>query len=283
MFYTYFWPAHPFILPRVVLQSKVMTNEARSLQAAIEFIGSCYDPSMRQEYFRDIAEALLLQQTGKASLPRSIFNIQAYLLFCVGIYFCGDIDKAMSTLSVAERLALKLQLNKENSILELSKGNAFIAECLRRTWWEIYLFSGHLTAPELHQRFRLYNVDCDTCLPCEDDAYQSGNIPLPMALAEYDAQTKLNASETKTFSSYTYRIDGMRLLSRVIAQNRHTETSSRRYDVELENELIDWLLKLPPSKKRLTREDGTLDEVMVLAHLNIYGYPYTSRVLQLLN
>lgn len=170
LFYSYFYDAHPFILPREYLSEKIARVNLHPLQCAIDYIGSCYDPSMHRHDFQHIAEFELLKQ----DVSRDVYSVQALLIFAIGLVSSDERDKAQFSLKLAINLALELGMNRRDFFWHDGHGCPVNEESWRRTWWELYIVDGHFAAAHPSKAFRLSTVSADTLLPCEEGEYFSG-------------------------------------------------------------------------------------------------------------
>ncbi|KAK1243455.1 hypothetical protein MKX07_004083 [Trichoderma sp. CBMAI-0711] len=225
-FYKFFFPGHPFVLPRehLMSQSERTADVSYGLALIIAFIGSKYMHDSLSGEYRQGAERALSEQ-----LVPNGFNVQALML-----------------------LALAL----EWSVLE---------ESWRRTWWELYvtdaLFAGIRHLPT----FTLWQVDADVDIPCEEEQYIEGVIPLPRTLAEYDDRGF--DEDDVGFSSYAYLIDTARILGTTLAAGDIANKSAYSLVKSAEANLMSWELHLPRSKRDPVRSDGTIDEILFKAHM----------------
>lgn len=74
------------------------------------------------------------------------------------------------------------------------------------------------------------------------------------------------AEDEAEFSSYTYRIDAVRNLGRVLAVARVDIFDTATLDA-VDSYLVNWRLHLPESKKEFITRDGQMDHMLFQAHM----------------
>lgn len=95
----------------------------------------------------------------------------------------------------------------------------------------------------------------------------SQRIPLPRTLQDYDDAAFTEYDEV--FSSFTYLIDAVRILGRVLASNEGDSTELQSIELT-DTSLMNWSLHLPDSKRAdLVGHNGNYDEILFQAHLII--------------
>jgi hypothetical protein len=117
-----------------------------------------------------------------------VFNLQVVqtrLILALYDFSQGSTSKAWDFTGAAIRAACGMKLNveegivdiKDNQILDYGLDKATLIECRRRTFWSTYIMdrfngfcSGHLAM--------FHNEDCLLRLPCNEQMYEQGNIPL---------------------------------------------------------------------------------------------------------
>jgi hypothetical protein len=117
-----------------------------------------------------------------------VFNLQVVqtrLILALYNFSQGSPSKAWDFTGAAVRAACGMKLNveegivdiKNDQILDYGLDKATLIECRRRTFWSAYIMdrfngfcSGHLAM--------FHNQDCLLRLPCNEQMYEQGNIPL---------------------------------------------------------------------------------------------------------
>ncbi|CAG8979452.1 hypothetical protein HYALB_00012951 [Hymenoscyphus albidus] len=133
LFYTYFYKAHPFVLPRFHFLTRLQ-NDPLSLShlvTVISYIGSLYDPSITSTPFRDQA----LAQIDAFSLPVNGFSVQTLLLTALALHCDNKIEAAKGVLERATWMAVELGMNCA-AFADLEQ-DFVLGESWRRTYWGI--------------------------------------------------------------------------------------------------------------------------------------------------
>lgn len=172
LYYAYFHSAHPFILP----PAQLITTPAAQitvLLTVIRFLASFFAESAPTETFRREAEVALFTNTP----PRNAFTVQALLLFSIGLHSDNEQQKSAEVKDAALELALELGMNLKEfseSSYDGTQAGKVQAECMRRTWWELYYLDGLLAGFHQRDSFRLWSMPCTVPLPCEEKEYATG-------------------------------------------------------------------------------------------------------------
>ncbi|KAJ5388824.1 hypothetical protein N7509_011365 [Penicillium cosmopolitanum] len=241
IYYTYFHAAHPILPP---LRFLYRSNFPPYLEQVMKFIGAHFTPATSSEIYRPMVVAAVHEQV------TSIEKIQALLL-------------------TSDYLALDIGLNQANYAEVASNGDPIRAECLRRTWWELFVIEGMLTALGVQSVYRTNLVLPEVPLPCEERIYQDGLTPPPApTIAQFDE--RVFADEERDFSSYSYRIEAVRILGRVVATQEMTEGQQDNVEA-IDARIASWFHHLPESKAELMRPDGSVDEIMFQATMIVNG------------
>lgn len=164
-------------------------------------------------------------------------------------------------------------MNSRRFATENSEGDPILAESWRRTWWQLYLTdaliesSNHATTFGTSQR----EVSATVELPCEEAEYNSGNIPRPRTLDDYDSREF--ATDNVDFSSFAYLVGLIRSLDHIIIGiSRDSEENVKAIGANADASIAAWLSLLSKSKRKLFRDDGTLDELLFEANILIQVY-----------
>ncbi|KAB8343039.1 hypothetical protein FH972_022633 [Carpinus fangiana] len=263
-FYTFFHNAHPFLVPRQQIHLVLEEPLAEPLELAMHLIGCVYTNRHRATGL----QALLQGKRIRKELPHNHFTVQALLLLALGSHGFGLAEEATETLDDAIGLALNLGMNTHNWAVDVSRGSRVLEESWRRTWWELYILDGMLAAVTQKTSFRTSRVTTDMRLPCEESEYGRADYLQSFTMAEYDDAGF--ASPTPGFSSYTYRIDAIRILAEVLplAGKRHNDPQAFSL---VDSLLANWRLHLPPTKSTPLTTDGQVDEMLFQATMINWG------------
>ncbi|TQV90720.1 C6 zinc finger domain-containing protein [Cordyceps javanica] len=166
----------------------------------------------------------------------------------------------------AVEIALELKIFERDFALANSDQNAVLAECWRRTWWMVYLFDAFYAGTLGNTGFSVVHVDATVDLPCDEAQYESGNIPEPKTLREWDCREF--DEEEKPFSSFACLIGAVRCAT--LAKDASLKSHPRKTPddiLHIADSILDsWMLLLPKSKKQVMLRNGDIDELMFQAH-----------------
>ncbi|KJR81027.1 C6 transcription factor [Sporothrix schenckii 1099-18] len=265
LYYAYFHRAHPFLVPRPLYHAQ---QYPRYLQLAVQFVGSHYastkegrsagaSPCQGTEVLRDRATQILAladsmaDSAAEVNTHRIVAMVQALTMMAIALHARHEL--AASDRAVARALQLAVDRGMHRRPFA-SSSRTVQHESWRRTWWELYIVDGYLTA--LHHRsvFRSGGIGANVLLPCEEDVYARAadgeRLPPPLSLDDFDARLfssfdsdgdndsdggskDVDTMHRGRFSSFAYRIDAVRLLGRVLAVTRtsqaqfHNQTETR--------------------------------------------------------
>ena len=264
LYYSFFHSSHPIVLPPHWLLDRTRREKIPQLTIVMQWLGSRYAQRAPSDIKRVQAEQILVQQ----NLPRSPWTVQALLLFAIGLHCCNEQEYSMQILGRAIDMALELGMNEAQFAINHSDGCRVTAESWRRTWWELYVLDGLMAGVHQRSSFRLLSVQTNVPLPCEESQYVTGRIPYsPKSVEEFDNRHFADGP-TPEFSSYTYRIEAIRVLGKVLQAGQDTDSSDPLVDAA-DASLVNWGLHLPDSKKELVGRDMKVDEMLFQAHMII--------------
>jgi hypothetical protein len=169
-FYMFFFPAHPFVLPRVQMLEMFGKSRFPELQLAIKYIGSFYVFGSPQE----ICEQALNQALAAYSGPKDAMFVQAMVLYAIGLHMAAREPESAPVMYSAIRTALELGMNLRSYSMTNGGIGTIMEECLRRTWWEIFVLDGMFSGVNLDYSIQLTNVTSDIPLPVEESDYVNG-------------------------------------------------------------------------------------------------------------
>lgn len=198
---------------------------------------------------------------------RSPEVVQALLLYSIAMHARYEPMEAMPAMSKATDMAIELGMNTADFAVNHGHGDSTYEESLRRTWWELYVADGYLAALHRHTSFRSNGVLSTTHLPCEEGEYSEGSIPgNPTSLDHFD--TRLFSEEELHFSSFCYRIDAVRILSRVLAVSTTNEAHADAIQA-IDNAIASWKFHLPNEKATIVNHSGEVDQMLFQATMFI--------------
>lgn len=260
IYYTYFHPAHPILPPQTVLSRSYVPP---FLEQVIKFIGTHFTSASSSDVYRPNILSAVIDQAP------TVEKVQALLLLAIVLHSRNERADASDCLSRAVDLALELGLNRADFATMMGEGNPIREESLRRTWWELFVVEGILTALGMRLTFSTNMVSLEVPLPCEERIYHDGlEPPPPLTIAQFDH--RFFADDEHDFSSFSYRIEAVRILGRVVAIQNMLEGQQDHVEA-IDARIASWFHHLPESKAELMRPDGTIDEMMFQANMLING------------
>ncbi|RSM02341.1 hypothetical protein CEP52_007986 [Fusarium oligoseptatum] len=269
LYYKDFHRFHPFILPKRCLikycQDPSREASFKPLVAIIRFIGHLYDSKQWSTSFKDFVEICFLQAS-----PNDPLMVQCRLLYSIVLFWHGYKEDSKREMDVAVQLALQLGMCRQEFATEHGYQDPVLVECWRRTWWMLFIVDAFYAGTLGAMNFATLDVEATVELPCEESEYESGEIPEPKTLEEFDCREF--ASDDTSFSSFTYLISAVRCaaLAISIAPKVAVKEASTQV-IEAADSVIDaWLLLLPKDDKQVISKTGVIDELMFQAHLVIH-------------
>ncbi|CAK7217422.1 hypothetical protein SCUCBS95973_003146 [Sporothrix curviconia] len=320
LYYDRFHRCHPFLVPRRLYRQQ---QYPWFLRLAVQFIGSHYTPAAATAAdplrLRLVQMLQLHGQKGGGSSSqverhpsvragdpaqqqqqrrRTVSMVQALLMFAVAAHARNEMPDSDAALARAVQLARDLGMHRRAfaaSALSSLSSSPVEQESLRRTWWELYVVDGYLTA--LHHKPALQTADllADVLLPCEEVLYEGlssggggdrrgSTDPTPslapsLTITQFDE--RMFADQDLPFSSYSYRIDAVRLLVRVLSVTRTRPPAAHAHHVEADTDpaeaaeaaeaadhaLAGWALHLRPGKRGILDARGHVDELLFQAQV----------------
>ncbi|KAJ5770580.1 uncharacterized protein N7511_002631 [Penicillium nucicola] len=254
IYYTYFHSAHPILPPWKIFQEAHLPSYVRLV---VKFIAAHFTSSASSHtYGNEIVETVLKEGS-------SVNKVQALLLLSIVLHSRADHVESKKCLNAAIDLAFELGLDKSTFAETESPNDSIRAECLRRTWWELFVVEGLLKSFGVQNTCRTATKALEVPLPCEEAALNQGLTSTDsQTIAEFD--THVFADEEPEFSSHVYRIDAVRILN--CAMMICEMTGSHETLIEaIDTRISSWFLNLPSSKAELIRHDGSVNEIMFQA------------------
>lgn len=267
LYYENFHPAHPILVPGPWYDAR---KYPAYLHQVVKFIGS--------QYSALVASDSLYQQTATElsyQVERTPCMVQALLLFSTALYARNESTTAAELFARAVDIALGLGMCQKHFAETVSGGDDREAESLRRTWWEMFILDVNMAVLQQRISLRCDNIAHDVQLPCEESLYGSSGgaiIPTPPTLSSFRMRffhSTDDGLQTSRYSSYTYRIDAVCILARVLVLNRLPETHQDHLQA-VTNALVSWVNHLPPDKMEVVDKYGNVDEMLFQAHITIH-------------
>ncbi|PTU16890.1 hypothetical protein P175DRAFT_0512716 [Aspergillus ochraceoroseus IBT 24754] len=265
LYYTNFHSGHPILVPPTLYEGRQYPSY---LQQVVKFIGSHYSLVLSNDTFYEATAVEL-----STSLERTPCMVQALLLYSIIMYARNQSSQADHAFSRAVDIALELGMYRKDFANTFSGSQEPEAESLRRTWWELFFTEVYMASLQQKVNLRCGNVPYDVALPCEDASYASpDSIPPPPTLAAFRMRIFMDDDQEAPlfrYSSYSYRIEAVRILARVLVLNSLPETHNDHLQA-LVNALVSWVNHLPRDKVDVVDKYGNVDEMLFQAHITIH-------------
>ncbi|KAF5518695.1 hypothetical protein CGCA056_v009608 [Colletotrichum aenigma] len=269
LYFTNFHDTHSWLLPKPQLLSHIRSDPQsfHFLASCITYVGSLFSRAISSEELREKAFSL-----ASGGLPMTPWTVQGLLVLSVAAFGENRVDLSNGWMDAAVQMALDLRMHER--AFANAEPDLFMAESFRRTYWALYFHGNMRAMREGLPSFTLLGVVATTGLPCEEWEYQSGEIPQPISLAQYDARDPM---DDRGYSSWTYLIDLCRLCGELILpmSTLPRELLANTID-RADSRLVGWLISLPKWKQQLVDSGGAVD--MILFHAMAYAHSLRIRL-----
>ncbi|KAF2121990.1 Quinolinate phosphoribosyl transferase [Lophiotrema nucula] len=261
LYYENFHLSTPVALPLhfLIMRRNTGNHGMDELLNILHWIGSIYAPSTPSEPYYDVAYQSLVQPP----MPRTPFTVQAMLLFAIAQHHCDFRPESRVTLDTAISIALELGMNTKDFAHQYGEGSPILEESWRRTYFFLRQCDQHFAIVISNPFYTLRDVPITVDLPCDDEFYESGQIPPPFTWSEYEAREF--ADVEVVYSSITYLYDIARVVPFIMKSFLDTGTVSDALISSVDTKIAIWHSLLPACKKDPLRHNGSVDEVMFLA------------------
>ncbi|KAH7323156.1 hypothetical protein B0I35DRAFT_193805 [Stachybotrys elegans] len=267
-YYENFHHFHPFLLPRHRLlrlyRTPPRSPSLDALVAVMRFIGHIY----AKKSWSFPLQAAIVDTLSHCTQPDPII-IQCRLLYSIPLFWHCYSSDAKREIEAAARLARDLGMFRREFAVVHGSGDPIQEECWRRTWWTLYIIDAYYAGTTGTLNFAVQDIQVTTDLPCEEHEYESGIIPTPKTLDDFDSREF--ADESLTFSSFAYLIGAIRCAALAISISpKITRKEASEEVIQQADAVIDgWSLLLPKGSKEVMDKNGQIDELMFQAHLII--------------
>ncbi|KAK2867989.1 hypothetical protein FQN49_003265 [Arthroderma sp. PD_2] len=273
MYYKYFHNSHPCVLPRWSFQIRLAQDPVtmRPLLLTMQYIGALFTPSVDSASLEPEVQQAFADYRASSAEPTG-YHVQALLLYSIAVYWCNDIERGLKLLDETIRMALDLEMHLDSFAQRYGENNRLLEESWRRTWWQLYVVDGHVAGSTHTFPFRTSHIEPTTALPCEEDQYEKGDIPKPRTLYEYDMR-EFADEEDQDFSSFAHLVGLTRGLDLALSGRRQTNPDPASVVCSrVDTCMRAWCSLIPPRKRCLAREDGTIDEQLFKANMLVHTY-----------
>ncbi|KAH7123100.1 hypothetical protein EDB81DRAFT_699938 [Dactylonectria macrodidyma] len=268
-YYNNFHKFHPLVVPRAhlsrFLQDATRQPSLTPLIAVLRLIGRLYNAQEWPIPLQDSVEASFFEAS-----EANPFIVQCRLLYSIALFWYGHTADSQREMDIAVRLALDLGMFRYEFATDHGGGDAVLTESWRRTWWMLYVVDGYYAGTLGIMKPALLDVDATVELPCEELEFESGEIPEPKTLHDFDSREF--ASDDVSFSSFAYLIGSVRCV--VLAMATAPEIAAKEAStqvIQAADSIVDgWLLLLPKGRKQVLAKSGEIDELMFQAHMVIH-------------
>ncbi|KAM3557678.1 hypothetical protein ARSEF4850_004968 [Beauveria asiatica] len=264
-YYQNFHKFHPMVLPRLHLATFLdklsWRRRLEPLLAILRLLGTIY---LRHEWSACLQNDVesKMEWLAKADPIR----VQCHLLYSAALFWQDEESKSQTEMGKAVEIALQLKMFEREFASTHSDEDPILAECWRRTWWTVYVFDAFYAGTLGSMGFSVVHVAATADLPCDEAQYESGDIPEPNSLGEWDCREF--DQEDKPFSSFACLVGAIRCAT--LARDSSLQSASRKnpHDVlHVADSILDsWMLLLPKSKKQVMLRNGDIDELLFQAH-----------------
>ncbi|KAI1132691.1 hypothetical protein F5Y10DRAFT_184336 [Nemania abortiva] len=257
-FFDHFHFGHPILPPKTYLLQYAESdpNSYHFLLTVVDFCGALYTKDARLSELREAAYSAAC-----GSLPFTVQSVQG--LHILAIIAFGE-SKSSHHVGFANRsweMAIELRMHRKtfaDCILD-----PVWAESCRRTWWYIK-FQGlirHVNEAEPTANVR--DVESDADIPCSEEwEYQSGEIPLPISLLQYEREVDFGRTD---FSSLALQIEMCRIQADITRSydDAICEDEDRMEIInQADSKICDFLRRVPRWKMDVVDPDGRPDQVI---------------------
>ncbi|KAI4627561.1 uncharacterized protein J4E87_004125 [Alternaria ethzedia] len=205
-----------------------------------------------------------LEAVTSPDLAHTPFNVQALLLFALAEFHSISRAEARKHLDKAITIALELRMNERDFARAYGEGSGVLEECWRRTFYVLYIVDQNFALVTNTPFYTLLLTSNNVDLPCDDEYFESGNIPPVMTWAEY--QTREFAEIEIVYSSIVYLYDIGMVIAGTMKSFIDTAIFSETMAENCDMKLAIWSAMLPACKKDPLRPDGQVHGTY--SHLN---------------
>jgi cbb3-type cytochrome oxidase subunit 3 len=113
--------------------------------------------------------------------------VQCRTLYSIALFWNNYKDESKREMDAAVRLALDLQMFRQDFAAKQGSQDAVLTECWRRTWWTLYMVDAFYAGTLGTMNFATVDVVATVDLPSEEWEYEEGvSSPPPSAAFQSD-------------------------------------------------------------------------------------------------
>jgi hypothetical protein len=174
-YYAFFHVAHPCVLPRESLRSRLASQPVVTevLLPVLLYIGSIFTHTVDSEPLAIAARQAIALIQSRPGLP-SPYYLQALLLYSIAVYASNEPERGRQQIECAICGALSLGMQRAEFAVQHGQGDPILEESWRRTWWMIYITDAHIAGSTHSFPSQTGAIHITTDLPCEEQEYESG-------------------------------------------------------------------------------------------------------------
>lgn len=186
-YYRNFHKFHPFVLPRRSLirlhKDANKQLDLAPLIAVMRLVGHVYAAQELSPQLKDLAEACIRQTS-----PASPVLVQCRLLYSVVLFWHNYKAEANREIRTAVKLAVDLNMFRQEFAGDHGAGDPVLMESWRRTWWMLYIVDAYYAGTLGTMNLAVVDIDATVDLPCEEWEYESevgGAIRFDYIVSDY--------------------------------------------------------------------------------------------------
>ncbi|KAF6820609.1 C6 transcription factor, partial [Colletotrichum musicola] len=267
-YYKNFHKFHPFLLPQKhfirLSKDPATLHNLDPVASVMRFLGHIYAAHEWSQPLKERVEAGISQSSALGP-----FIVQARLLYSIALFWHNYKVESRREMDAATGLAVELGMFRQEFAGQYGAGEPVMAESWRRTWWTLFVIDAYYAGTLGTMNFTVVDVEATVDLPCEDSEYESGDIPEPRTLEDFDSREF--APEGTSFSSFAYLISAVKCAALAISTvPKIASKEDSAGIIDSADSIIDgWLLLLPKDRTQVMKKSGEIDELMFQAHLLI--------------
>lgn len=170
MFYSSFWPSHPFLPSSRDIEDHLRDSEGTGLIHAINYIGSLHVCAGNDQ----IQTIPFPQKLNR--YPQNGFAVQSLILLAISSHMSNYPTQAQDFMHTAVDISVAIGLHRHDFGTRYGKGSHAIAESWRRTWWELYILDIMFAGLNQTSDMWLKGIESDVLLPCEEEIYHNNDV-----------------------------------------------------------------------------------------------------------
>ncbi|KAI1309744.1 hypothetical protein F5Y03DRAFT_392623 [Xylaria venustula] len=257
-FFDHFYPGHPILPPKKYFFRYVESDPDayHFLLSVIDFCGALYTNDARTADLREVTFSAAC-----GPLPFTVQSVQGLHLLAIFAFGESRFSHHISFGNRSWKMAMDLGMHRKAFADRIS--DLVWAESYRRTWWYIKFQGMIRRVNESEPVVETYDVESDVDIPFSEEwEYQSGNIPPPISLLQYEREIDLGRSE---FPSLAFHIEMCRIqadISFLCNEVSGEDEDNIEKINQADSKICDFLRRIPRWKMDVIDPDGRPDQVL---------------------